>query len=731
MTKSPAIILLFLFFAISLSVSGQTSNPSATPPPLPVVDDEVLKISTDLIQLDVVVTDKKGNQITDLKPEDFEIFVNDKKQDITNFSYIFSNSQNSLDGSEKSARKKFDKYSVPPPPAKLKLESIKRTYAIVVDDLGLSFENIPAVKQSLKKYINEQMQDGDLVAIIRTGSGIGALQSFTSDKRQLLAAVEKIRWNSQGRGGIGSFDPIGTSLKEDLEGMVDKDGKAKSVEGKGEEKAFEDEINNFRQENFAYGTLGALSYIIRGMRELPGRKSVMLFSQGFPLISGGASSRVFDSLRVLADLANRSSVVMYTIDPRGLINPYMATAEDVIRQVIPANPGIGGLDTDPRDARAAAFRDTQQSLRYLAYQTGGFPFVNQNDLTKGLREAVEDQSGYYLIGYQPDEETFDPKKNKFNKVSIKVKRDDIKVRYRSGFFGVTDKKLIASNNKTPGQQIYGALTSPFGSSDISLSLNTLFIEDPKNGIFIRSLVTIDAKELQFKKEADGTFKANFDVLAMTFGENGVPIDETAKNYTVRLGEKSYQKVLDKGFIYNLLVPIKKAGAYQFRVALRDSATSKVGSASQFVEVPNLKKDRLAISSIILDNYTLDQWRKTSTAKTQPTEDTGFDVDTALRRFSRGTVLRYDYIIYNAKVNPTEVQVQAKLFRDGKLFIEGQPNLIDTQGQTDLKRIEAVGAITLGNNLAAGNYVLQIIVTDNNTKRKYQTASRWIDFEIVE
>ncbi|CAN5701119.1 hypothetical protein BH18ACI1_BH18ACI1_06840 [soil metagenome] len=514
--------------------------------------------------------------------------------------------------------------------------------------------------------------------------------------------------------------------------MQKSDGSVRNPQGGKENKEFQNQIDEFRNENFSVGTLGALNYIIRGMKDLPGRKSLMLVSEGFPLISktGGIAtpSKVFDVMKILADIANRSSVVIYTLDPRGLQVPGMAFANDNIRQVLSDSFDPSNAEDD-RTAREDDFRDSQQSLRYLAYQTGGFPFVNQNNLNYGLQKVIEDQKGYYLIGYQPDAETFDPKKNKFNKISIKLKRDDLKVRYRSGFFGVTDKQ-IAQVRQTPQQQIYSALTSPFNANDISLNLNTLFAEDAKSGEFIRSLVRIDAKDLKFTKEADGTHKANFDIIAMTFGDNGAPVDEVAKNYTIKAGEKVYQKILENGFVYNLIVPIKKPGAYQFRIALRDSASEKVGSASQFIEVPNLKKKNLTLSGIVLNNYTIDEWQQISLGKNQ-NNDTDVDTDTASRRFKRGTVLRYDYIIYNAKTNPTQMQVQARLFRDGKLLVEGKPSAFDTAGQSDLKRIEAAGVITLGNSLAPGNYVLQVIAIDANAKEKWQIATRWIDFEIVE
>ena len=720
-----------VFFGLSFSLFGQVPQPAGTPPELPEIDRDVLKISTTLVQLDFVVTDDKGNQITDIVPEELELFVNGKKQEITNFSYIAAKTSNTANetSSKPAAPDKNSAFSkIPPPPQKTNLEQVRRTYALVVDDLGLSFVSIRYVQLALRKFINEQMQDGDLAAIIRTGSGIGALQSFTTNKQQLLAAVDKIKWNSYGRSGIGTFAAIEQDIKEEI-ASTSKTGR--TVQGADSDKEFAGEVDTFRNENFSVGTLGALNYIIGGMRELPGRKALMLFSDGFEVPLTGPQNRVFEQMKVLADAANRSSVVIYTLDPRGLQVPGMAFAEDRIPSVVGLDfsPGTGRFDADARDQRQSAFRGSQQSLRNLAYETGGTAFVNQNDLNIGMERAINDQSGYYLLGYQPDSETFDPKANKFNKIEIKLKRGDGNIRYRSGFYSYTDKKL-ESVKKTPGQQIYGALVSPFGSSDISLSLNTLFAEDENGKSFIRSLVAIDAKDLNFSKEPDGSYKANFDIIAMTFGDNGAAVDETSKNYSITLGEKAYQNALEKGFIYDLVVPVKKPGAYQFRVALRDSRTERVGSASQFIDVPNLRKNRLELSSIVLEGYSPEEWAAHSKNSGNSVNTTTYNVDSALRRFKNGSILRFDYIVFNAKGNPPDLRVRARLFRDGMVVVEGTETGIDVSALNDPSRIEAAGAITLGRNLEPGNYVLQIAVTDQNASRKSNTASRWIDFDIL-
>jgi len=168
--------------------------------------DDVVRISVTLVQVDAVVTDDKGKQVTDLKPGDFQILEDGRPQRITNFSYLSNVSARPAEPARLP-----DKLAPPVPTRLLRPDEVKRTLALVVDDLSMSFESIAYARYALKKFVDEQMQPGDLVAILRTGAGIGALQQFTSDKRQLYAAIERLHWNSMGVGGIGAFGPISSS----------------------------------------------------------------------------------------------------------------------------------------------------------------------------------------------------------------------------------------------------------------------------------------------------------------------------------------------------------------------------------------------------------------------------------------------------------------------------------------------------------------------------------------
>lgn len=711
-----------LFLAIlmtllcSVAAIGQTPVVSPTPPPAD--DSDVVKITTALIQVDVTVTDKKGNVVRDLRPDEIEIYENGAKQPITKFSFVSSST-----ATEQKTPTKVEKDAVVIPPSKVRPEQVRRTIALVVDDLTLSFESTYYVRRALKKFVDEQMEPGDLVAIIRTGAGIGALQQFTNDKRQLYAAIEKVKWNSTGAGNIGAFAPLEARVAYEDDAGNDEDGPRRIRTGEG----IDQEFSDFRESLFATGTLGAINYVIRGMQDLPGRKSVMLLSDGFSLFSRDAqgftqTNRVLEALRRLVDLANRSAVVVYTMDARGLQYTGLTAADDTSGRTQEQ------LERDMSDRRSKFF-DTQQGLQYLARQTGGIAIVNNNDLSGGIRRILNDQS-YYLIGYEPEDATFDPRTRRFNKLEVKVKRPGTSVRYRSGFFGVSDEKLVRPT-QTPVQRMGLAMTSPFAVQDISLRLNTLFYNTPKDGNLLRSLVHIRSQDLKFTDLPDGGKKAVFDIIAAGFGDNGVVVDQLAKTYTLTLKKDSVAGMMANGFIYDFVFPVKKPGAYQLRIALRDHATDKIGSANQFVEVPNLKKSRLQLSGVVLDNYTPAEWQNISAGKPVTGQRLGPLTYTSLRQFKRGTVVSYGFTIYNAKAVPApNLTSQLTIYRDGKPVYEGKALPVSMASGFEPKAINFNSALSLGNEMSPGDYVLQVTITDGLAKSKKNTAMQFVQFEIV-
>ena len=390
--------------------------------------------------------------------------------------------------------------------------------------------------------------------------------------------------------------------------------------------------------------------------------------------------------------------------------------------------------------RGADFYDSQQGLDYLAAQTGGLAIRNTNDLGGGIKRIMDDQSGYYLIGYRPDDSTFDRDKGraKFHNISLKVKRPGkYDVRMRAGFFGVTDETLKPAN-QTPQQQLVSALLSPFTTAGIQLRLTSLFANDNKTGSLMRSFLHVKASDLTFTREADGNHKAVFDIMAVTFGDNGSLVDQKSYRQTIRVKETGIENILKAGFTYNLTVPVKKSGAYQLRTALRDLETGRVGSASQFIEVPDIKKDRLMTSGLLVRGMPADRYLKHLSAPEEvednSVDETDPEANTAVRHFKRGIAMVYGLVVYNAKIDKAtgkpQLRAQVRLFRNGQLVFTGNELPFDPSNQTDLKRLGLGGAIQLGTAMEFGEYVIQIIVTDLLRKDKNRIATQWMDFEIV-
>lgn len=750
--KRRAIPFAALFLLTVSAAYSQTVQPSATPPP--VSEGGVVKISTSLIQIDVSVTDKKGRTITDLKPEEIEIYENGEKQKITGVSFI-TNVKKTLtpDKIEKS------KAPIPDPPLVLRPDQVKRTVALVVDDLTLSFESAAYTRRALKKFVDEQMLDGDLVGIIRTGAGIGALQQFTSNKQQLYAAIERVKWNSAGRGRFGSFDPIEPTMAQTRRAQGDDFTTNADIQA---EKDFNDSARNYQESLFTTGTLGALKYIVANMGELPGRKSVILFSDGFQIFPGMKNqvavarlmgeertiqpngeggffaARTLDFLKELIALANRKSVVFYTIDARGLQTTSITAADRFADPTLLDTTALNSMQQVDSERSMELF-GTQQGLVYLAKETGGFAYVNQNRMSDGVQKALDDQS-YYLVAYEPDQESFNAEKRKFNKLEVKVLRDDLNVRHRSGFFVQDEAEDKVKIDLNAPSKVMRALTSPFAVNEINLKLNTLFGYSAKRGYYVHSFLHINAADLNFTKLPNGELQSNFDILAISYGDNGAPVDKENLVGTVKLKPEVYEKLKSQGISYSFIFPVKKPGAYQMRVAIMDKASKEVGSANQFIEVPNLKKNGVLLSGIVLENMSMSSWQRLAGGPSQvntggPIQDEKADPlqDTSLRRFKRGSVLRFGTELYNAKLpslSQAKIYMQARVFHDRELVFENKEQPINLEGQNSSEPVYT-DAVQLGENLLPGDYVLQIVVTDGLAKDKKRIATQYVQFEVIE
>lgn len=707
--------------------------------------DDRIRITTNLVQLDVVVTDEQGRHVTDLRPEDFEISEGGKRQVITNFSYVNAGpglTMTTEDTRQPAAEKKVVA------PARLRREQVRRTMALVVDDLGLSFESVGFVRQALRRFVEQQMQPGDLVAVLRTSAGVGTLQQFTSDKRLINAAIDRVRWYPQGRSGLSPS----RTLEEPSAGSDFRD----SLQ-------FIRESEDKRAELYSVGTFGALSPVIQSLGELPGRKSLVLVSEAFRLFTAeGRNNQLILAMRRLTEQANAASVTIYTLDASGLqtdtiqaadkegARAYVISAEQFAatagsnnsvatnappRTLPRADTIAAQSERDSGDAfrRLNALMDRRREdrseahtvLSYLAASTGGLFMKNRNNLGDALGQIMDDQKGYYLLGYRPDDASVNTPRPALRSLTVKIKRPGLKWRTRSGYFGLTDDEK-RSKPKTREEQLVAALISPFASTDIGIRLTSLFGDDPNGAPYVRSLLYIDGKDITLKEDA-GARSTDLEIIAIAVGDNGKVLDQLSSPQTVRVStEDEYQRLLQGGLTYILNFPIAKPGAYQMRVAVRDASSARLGAAMQYVEVPDLSRSRLTLSGVVVSG--LDSSNPTSGPNSDPHSGP------ARRRLRQGMLLDYRYNIYNAQTDATgkpQLETQMRLFRDGQVVFTGKSNPLDVSQQKNMKRLMGAGRLRLGPEMIPGEYIVEITVTDALAPKPARTATQWTDFEIAQ
>jgi hypothetical protein len=420
-----------------------------------------------------------------------------------------------------------------------------------------------------------------------------------------------------------------------------------------------------------------------------------------------------DSLHSLGELAIRASVVIYGITSQRLQATGATPADEISfppQHTRRRQPDQRDALTNLINTRSIELHRNTDGAELLSKQTGGFVVRNQNDF--GFERVFEDQSGYYLIGYRPASTTFD---RRFHTIQARVKRGGMTVRTRGGFFGVSGDESRAAQ---PADHLNRALISPFTANDVTVRVATYFANDPARGSLLRVLLALDAKDLTFTTEPDGAHVAKLDLSGVLFGENGAVANRQDQSATLRLRGRPYERALREGVIYGFDWPMKQTGAFQLRVAVRDIASQKVGASGQLIYVPKLNNGELALSDVLL-----------LAEQTAPADDDQHS-ELVTRRFPRGTSLAFGYTIYNASLNKStrlpKLTTRTLVFRDAVKIYSSDSAAVNTEGQPDLQRISAGARLRLGPALTPGEYVVQIVVEDQLSKR---TVTKLTQFEV--
>lgn len=697
--------------------------------------DDVVRITTNLVQTDLVVTDKNDQIIKDLTLADFELYDNGKKQEIKFMEFVGVDTDKRVEG----APPPLPSGVAELPSSGLSAANLKRVIAFVVDDLTIPSEDLARVRDLMSNFVDNQMVAGDLVSIVRVIGGNGLLQQFTSDKQLLRQAIRNLTPKAhpfvQGAEGFVAADRPPNAADTT---MTNTDAISSSLDA---ETQTEDVNKGFR----SLMSLSTTNSVITSLRSIPGRKSVVLISGGLPLYQANEQGMAIDRgtgemlsvdairplyvdiasiINTITDNAARSGVVLNTLDVRGLQPATTKFADTPGKSALGMTAGgqtIGGGGEDPtfgRGANMALITASDaiagaQGLRNVANATGGISAVNTNNFAAGLDKILARSLGYYTIGYSPSEK-FDAK---FHKISVKVKRDNAHVYARAGYIA-REEQTDSSAQVTKENKILRAATSPLTKTELGVAtlVQHVFLPDGKAKVDID--LSIDAKTLQFTQSADGTYQDSFDVVGFVFDHTGKLRGGFSNTINPKLTPEQYKQTLASGLsdaAHTELPP----GYFDLRVVVRENETGRLGTSSRYLEVPNISRKLLTMSSLFLFSVPPNQSGNTGIVPLQ-----------ALREISRKQDLRYAAVVYNPKVSSGQHQVQTQtiISQGSKVLLREPPEPL--KGPLSGVQIVKIGQVGLA-KVPPGHYVLTLITTDPLADKKVlRTVSRSIDFTVV-
>lgn len=685
--------------------------------------DDVVRITTELVQTGVVVVDKRGQFVEGLRPEQFVLKVDGQVVAPTFFEQVVAGTAREEELERSGGRQSNSG------PATSAIRSSHRGRSIIffIDDLHLSAESVQRMRKGILDFVEREMTLEDQVAIASPSGQIGFLQRFSDLKPVVRAAVNRlnhkpytVRDTEQvpmteyqairiAQGDSSAVDYFANKMIEQMNvrviggvgpppsGPNTERRKTTGMTIETARRVVQERANLLvrQSESITGGTLATLESLMRMLGQAPGRKLVFFISDGF--FVNDRSSGYGEKIARIADAAVRGGAVVYSLDARGVTGMTDASSNR-------ADP-TGQLTM----ASVGELAASQDGMNALAVDTGGKAFLNGN-LATALNEALRETSNYYLLAWRPTTEL--QKSPNFKRLEVTIPgRPELTVRVARGFFDSipkTEQKESettsavepttpsdSSGSKRVETALMSALAAPSARIGIPTRLSTSFVDVPNSGAVLNAATQISTEVLGYG--GDGKQTAAVDLAGVVLNDQG----KQAGSFKTRLNIDQLSQAAgtkESAVVYNHKIPLKP-GLYQVRVAVRDEKSGRVGSSAQWIEIPELSTKRLTMSTLLLGDAS-------------KAEQGQFSID---RRFSRETQMSFLTIIYNARAGAggPKLDSQIEILRRGQRVIASPIRPVIVEPNTDLARIP-YGAVVALKTLAPGRYVLRVTVNDRTS-----------------
>jgi VWFA-related protein len=702
--------LAHLAIVLALSCPRIIALPSAalTKRQNPAGQEPTIRVRSDLVEVRAVVTDRKGQIIDNLSKDDFELLEDNQPQEISFFSITRAAGAGSDGGTNGSsagrgAQLKSFREQLAEPPA--------RTIVIFVDTMHMPISSTEQVKQALRHFINEQLTGQDMAALVTSAGSLGIAEQLTRDRRLLRYAVERLGMGWASRPTL--FTPYLAFQVE--RGDLDARSVARSIVAQEEctlcTSGMLDAMVEMRKrqilEEAAYQRMAAfanLKEVLGHMAGLPGQRMLALFSDGFTLLDRSGASDSSD-LQSAISRAVRSGVAIYSINAGGLQPPWSAKASlrGVFNRLLESYMSQSELDA-------------RQVMDSLALNTGGQFYYNTNDLSGALARALDSNRVYYVLAYylpRPGE------REQFRRITVRLKyHPDYIVRTPKGFLPAEAAKASAGE-ATQQERLMQAIKAPLPATGIGISASADFIESQGNDAQVSVTVHIDGDALQYHEENE-RFHFAFDLVTALYDSAGRHMQTLNDKVQGNLTPEHFAAVRRNGF-QSVRRFALKPGVYQARVGISEEETGLLGTASAVVEVPNLARSKLELSSLLLLDLAGESEMPAPEAQA-PVAARSKMVE-GIRFYQRDQFCAFGFRVYlNAKGSSYSGLVMRMEFLEaGKTVRQTEWQPVQARKLAEDSKGIAVGGQIRIADFHPGLYELRITVRDPKSKRTAQRA----------
>ncbi len=609
---------------VALACLAAPNQAAPNPPedakqPLPVFGAE-----SSLVLLDVVARDKKGSLVRDLTANDFEVYEDGRPQDVVAFNII--NNEATAGGIRVPSAQRASGETAHPAPVAAPAghapgQGEPAVIAFVFD--RLSTEGRDQANKAAHIYLSKGYVPGDVVGVFVVDQTLHTVLPFSTDLNAIRGAFEHAFMFAQTAFATSRQEARGkTAHAMQMEDDMNKLQAMAGAGGGGSQARTQAAalgaaiVFTHMQANMArtfdrlerdqqgYASTNGLLAVVSGLKALPGRKTVVFFSEGLTV-----SSSVEEQFRSISAVANRANVSVYAVDAGGLrVHSGTQEAREELNQMTErrlrsfSRPSAGGgaLTRDQERAEDMLRLNPAAKLGELAADTGGFLVTDTNDATDGFRRIQEEMRFYYLLSYAPSNSEFD---GTYRSISVKVKRKGIKIFARKGYLALPPLPSVAAAAAVPVRSFeapaVALLDKGAHPSDFPIWARALSFPEPARRGRVPIMVGMSVGNLTFQEDVnDKTYEADFSVVASVRDAQGTEVDRMSQHYPLGIPADKLAAA-NQGDVLFFRETDLAPGSYTVDAVAYDAMGKKASVQETHVEVPAVHDHGLALSSLAI------------------------------------------------------------------------------------------------------------------------------------